>query len=28
IVLISQKGILNFNLKAGQGIKFGEKIAD
>ncbi|WP_257408399.1 hypothetical protein, partial [Campylobacter jejuni] len=24
----SQKGILNFNLKAGQGIKFGEKIAD
>ncbi|EAH7403109.1 phosphatidylserine decarboxylase, partial [Campylobacter jejuni] len=27
-VLISQKGILNFNLKAGQGIKFGEKIAD
>ncbi|WP_317948973.1 phosphatidylserine decarboxylase, partial [Campylobacter jejuni] len=28
IVLISQKGLLIFNLKVGQGIKFGEKIAD
>ncbi|HEH5566222.1 TPA: phosphatidylserine decarboxylase, partial [Campylobacter jejuni] len=27
-VLISQKGLLTFNLKVGQGIKFGEKIAD
>ncbi|EOH4072363.1 hypothetical protein ACL7AO_001942, partial [Campylobacter jejuni] len=23
-----QKGLLTFNLKVGQGIKFGEKIAD
>ncbi|EFC32785.1 phosphatidylserine decarboxylase [Campylobacter jejuni] len=28
IVLISQKGLLNFNLKAGKSVKFGEKIAD
>ncbi|MML34867.1 phosphatidylserine decarboxylase, partial [Campylobacter jejuni] len=28
IVLISQKGLLTFNLKVGQSVKFGEKIAD